>query len=166
MCTLFGIKSPVYVVSFTILFAKDQHLFVVCVSGFVNTELVGVFSFASPKEKKAIHRHKTVIEDLCIALHRLDAMGFAFLCHTNLSVRHAAIQLTTAIQAGMEQLIAYYFADKTPDRQQEQTAFPSSVGQLFSMYSDEIIQRALKKFRDHQVLCVSFSLSGGFVLYP
>ncbi|ETO17051.1 hypothetical protein RFI_20285, partial [Reticulomyxa filosa] len=114
------------------------------------TKLVMVFAEFPEQKRVEVVSQKQTVEDLCVALHRLDAVAFAFLCHTNIYVRYACVELVQAVQKAMRHLIAYYFADKSPDKQQSQLSFPSSLGQLFELYSDIIVHRALTKFKHHQ----------------
>ncbi|ETO10529.1 hypothetical protein RFI_26848, partial [Reticulomyxa filosa] len=108
--------------------------------------------FVDLKEHKRISlvSEKKLIEGFCVTLHRLDAITFAFLCHTNNYVRYSCVDLVQSIQKAMQYLIAYYFTDKSAEEQQIQLSFPSSLGQLFELYSDKIIRRALAKFKHHQ----------------
>ncbi|ETO09402.1 hypothetical protein RFI_27977 [Reticulomyxa filosa] len=114
------------------------------------TKLVMVFVEYPPLKRIQIVSQKQTIEDLCVAVHRLDAVAFAFLCHTNIYIRHACVELIQTVQKAMQHLVAYYFADKPPAQQQIQLSFPFSLGQLFEFYSDEIVHRALIKFKNHQ----------------
>jgi len=93
---------------------------------------------------------RTIIDDLCFAFDRLDALAFAFLCHTNLYVRYSCIKLTLSVQRGLKLIIAHYFTDQSPDEQQRQLTFPSSLGSLFKLYSGDIIKRARKKYFMHR----------------
>lgn len=93
---------------------------------------------------------RSIIEELCNSFHQLDAVALAFYCHTNLNIRYACIQLTKSVANAMEILIKYYFNDKSVEIQEQQMTFPSSLGNFFSLYSDEIMKRAIRKHAMHQ----------------
>ena len=71
-------------------------------------------------------------------------------CHTNLYVRYSCIKLTLSVAKGLKIIIAHYFTDQSPDEQQRQLTFPSSLGNLFQLYSSDIIKRARRKYFSHR----------------
>ncbi|ETO12177.1 hypothetical protein RFI_25193 [Reticulomyxa filosa] len=109
-----------------------------------------VFVNLTNKKRVEVVNQKQTVETLCVALHRLDALAFAFLCHTNIYIRHSSVELLQSVQKAMELLIGYYYVDKSPLEQQKQLSFPSSIGQMLELYSDEMVYRAAVKFKNHQ----------------
>ncbi len=93
---------------------------------------------------------RSIVDDLCFAFNRLDALCFAFLCHTNLYVRYACIKMLLSVSKCLKLIIAHYLTDQSPEQQQKQLTFPSSLGNLLSLYSTEIIRRARKKYFSHR----------------
>eukprot|EP01084_Bolivina_argentea_P147788 258514_1 len=55
-----------------------------------------------------------------------------------------------SVSKGLKLIIAHYFTDQSPEQQQKQLTFPSSLGNLLSLYSTEIIRRARKKYFSHR----------------
>eukprot|EP00485_Elphidium_margaritaceum_P002536 CAMPEP_0202694492 /NCGR_PEP_ID=MMETSP1385-20130828/8341_1 /ASSEMBLY_ACC=CAM_ASM_000861 /TAXON_ID=933848 /ORGANISM="Elphidium margaritaceum" /LENGTH=3200 /DNA_ID=CAMNT_0049350349 /DNA_START=31 /DNA_END=9633 /DNA_ORIENTATION=+ len=132
-----------YLLQFYIHRAPCIAILIQTISGLVST-------FIESHSIKEILRDRGIVDDLCFAFNRLDALAFAFFCHTNLYVRYSCINLTLSVAKGLKIIIAHYFADQSPEEQQRQLTFPASLGNLFQLYSADIIKRARRKYFIHR----------------
>lgn len=138
-----------YLLQFYIHRASCICILLQTISGLV-TAFMESHSASSILRDRGQNHSGNIVDDLCFAFNRLDALAFAFLCHTNLYVRYSCIQLTLSVAKGMKIMIAHYFTDQSPDEQQRQLTFPSSLGNLLKLYSADIIRRARRKYFQHR----------------